>query len=370
MPKVKPEAGIDEVKAKVDLKDKATISSTAEEAKEAQSERSKLLDELLNLPDFKNITDEEAATMLGFFSKTMRSKGFPWEYKAVVNGKLKEIGDLEALFRLKRGETVYFFPKRVVTLNLTSSDLDKIGKVTSSKPIKDISQALKTGESVAKIDDPIGREVSDGNGIPVRNYAELKLLYQLFNPDSQIKLNEKQQKDKDLVKAVNTLKAFSKFVSEKFSSRYPWRFYSTSNSLVGKMANFFRAAKMKIIVGALLGAAFSGPLLVLAGLIGGAGLASMVGTGLLGATATGAAIGGAIGFKDGIREAKLGKEIGPIEGLKRLMRGQKVLFQQKKVHSAQFPVIGKVVWQTNYREPVTIKNPDELILLKDIYYGK
>ncbi len=352
----------DQVKLNSDT-DKSNIISKSQLSKLQPESKAQPdpLEKLLNSPDFRNISDEEAAKMLGYFSKTMRSKGFPWVYKAKINGKLKEISDLEVLFKLKRGETVYFYPKRIVNINLSGTDLEKLAKLSpESTALKNLSKALKDREGAAKLDEPIGREVSDGGAIPVKSYAELKLLYQLFNPSAKL------QTDSETAK---TLKAMTKFVVEKFGSKYPWRFYSAKASLKDKIEGFFRVAGKKILIGGLIGFAFSSPILILASLLSDIPLTETLGTGMLAATVIGAGIGTLYGLKDGLHEAKLGKEIGPIEALRRLMRGQNVKFQQKKVHSMTFPIVNKVVWQTNYRQPVTVKNADDLILLKDVYYG-
>ncbi|MCE1248430.1 MAG: hypothetical protein LWY06_17460 [Firmicutes bacterium] len=60
-----------------------------------------------DIPEYKNVTTEEAAKMIGYFTQIMEQKGFPWalyEPKTGIFGtkSKKAIGEFEALKRIKK----------------------------------------------------------------------------------------------------------------------------------------------------------------------------------------------------------------------------------------------------------------------------
>ena len=164
--------------------------------------------------------------------------------------------------------------------------------------------------------------------------------------------------------------ALSKFVSEKFSSKYPWKFYSIEKpTLKQRIGAFLRGAAPKALVGVLAALALAGLIGLVLGVFASGLIASeTLATAILSSAATGTIIGFSLGAKDGLKEANLGRDIGPVEALTKIMKGEGVKFQQKKVRTMSYPVIGKVIWQTNYREPIKIRNTKDLELLYNMYY--
>ena len=91
------------------------------------------IDVFLDSDEYKNISERDAAKMLGYFTQAMQNQGFPWKLqvssKEGLQGKLtgtKTLSDLEALRRLQKEEPVLFQPMRNLQLDLSSDSLGAI----------------------------------------------------------------------------------------------------------------------------------------------------------------------------------------------------------------------------------------------------
>ena len=96
------------------------------------------LDIHLDQPEYKNIQDLEAANMLGHFTQTMQNNGYPWKLLSadkLADGsfkKGKDISDMEALNRLRKGEGILLQPMRDLQLDLSSGSITAIAAAGSA----------------------------------------------------------------------------------------------------------------------------------------------------------------------------------------------------------------------------------------------
>ena len=310
-----------------------------------------------------NPTDEEAEKMLGFFVKTSRDKGFPWDIKAKINGKIQDINELQALELLKNNQEIILIPKRKKIVDLLAAkgqELTALGNISNLENLKKIGEGIQRGKDIIK-NTELKSEIKDGQAISIKNYKELKLLYSLFSENNEIisaqKLNE----------FVKTLKPF---ISEKYKSNYFLEFYDPKdNSVKTKLKTILRNLTKGGLIGSGIFTAFASPLILVGSLLVGMNLPS-IGLALL-ALAGAGFIGGSIwGTKKGLKESKLGKELGPIQTLKYLIQNKPFTIQQKTINQFNIPFLGNTTWKSNYKQPININTFDNLKTLKNIYYQK
>lgn len=171
------------------------------------------------------ITEEESAEMLGFFSRKLRNVGIGFIfYKKDEKGKLIEINELEALKRLKNNEEVLFQMTKFSNFNLSVSNLFAVGALVSPidvslmNNIKDLMDKSNISNSVT-IKNP-GKEVKTGIPFSIKNLQELRMIYQIFNPNSNIDPQNKAEK---------VAKLLSSFIPKTFGTPYNWKFFDSQN---------------------------------------------------------------------------------------------------------------------------------------------
>ncbi|MCD6310387.1 MAG: hypothetical protein J7M18_06700 [Candidatus Eremiobacteraeota bacterium] len=350
--------------AKIDTRDTVRLSSRAKKKvardrfnikkfwnKFFKDPRNYDMNEYLKAKPYQNITREEAAKMLGHFVQRMQNEGFPWRLsKPGKSGKPTPISDLEALYRLEKGEEVIFEPRKSVDISLNSGDLAYAGSLAT--PLAPVSTAARFSKKSKIEPGSAGIETKFGKEIVIDSFAELKILHKMFN------MSEKVDEGDKIGKAA---KEMSYFTRKAAKTSYPWRFYTTKEGTsTGKKIKMEmkRAIKSGVIfaaVGGLLGALIGGPI--------GASAGISLTIGLLGGAKAGALIGGGLGMIKGsvssIRDEK-GEEISAYEALKNLVEKKPVRFQEKKTHSVGIPFIKKYTWFTDYGKSNLVRDMDEL----------
>ncbi|MBI2266136.1 MAG: hypothetical protein HYU64_13340 [Armatimonadetes bacterium] len=264
---------------------------------------------------YQNISLTDAAKMTGYFTSKLLTAGTPWELKRDSDwfwGKPKtSISEMEALSRLEKGEEVIFQPKRVVSLNFSPDQLVAVATVAS--PLNPAKPLAEAGEKSKISADPEGVELDFGASIPIHNFRELKLLFEIYNPEAR-------PGDKDELGTLTN--KLSYFTQKARGTAYP------------KQALFLGA--VGAVVGAILGGPLTGSLLAA---VGGSLRAAQIGAGV------GAAFGAIRGASSTLRK---GKEINGFETLKRLLDEDPVMFQRMKIHGITLPFIGKWTWFTDH----------------------
>lgn len=301
-----------------------------------------------NSPEYKNISTDEAARMIGYFTQKMEAQGFPWKIYTTdkgILGNIKEIGDFQALQDLEKGKPVIFRPRRVIGLGFNPPRFKG----------KDVAGNESTGKVEVKQG---GMEIKFGVPVEIKDKKDLKLLYELYNPD--IKIDD--VKGKGIKAAARELAYFTKGA---MTGQYPWKMYKNEGFLqkVGRMA---KSAIKRGIFGAAIGGAIASLFSVPAMLLG-ASAAGPVGVMIgMGATGGAAALSGVIANRKG-------KEINAFEALSRLNEGKPVKFQEKKKReiglSIPFPIgiqLGSISFYGDHGEASEIKDLKELNLFHKI----
>ena len=302
-------------------------------------------------PDYKEITRDDAAKMIGYFTQQMEQQGFPWAvYKpgtGFVGGKDK-IGEFDALMRLEKGEPVIFKPKRVIGLGFNPPTFKA----------KDMTGTENAGKVDMKAG---GMEVSFGVPVEINSKAELKFLYELYNPD--IKIEDVQANE--MRSAARELAFFTKGT---MGGQYPWKMYK-NEGVLKKAWNMVKGGVKSAAVGAGIGAAitsiFTIPAIALGATAGPIGVAA------------GAGIGAIIGAFMGAKDNRRGTEINAFESLARLKDNKPVYFQEKKKReiglSIPFPIgikLGSLSSYSDHGEGSEIQNLKELKLFHQIQEQK
>jgi len=282
---------------------------------------------------YKNIELESAAEMLGYFTQKMEQKGFPWTLFKPGKGlkKRQKIGEYETLMRLKNGEPVVFQPRRILGLGISPPQFK--GKDITGKEAKG-KMEFKTG----------GVEKNFGEGVRIDNFAELKFLYELYNPDAQVDMAKAGEKTK-------AAKMLSFFTSKTLGSQYPWKLYKPRKGIIKKAWGVLKSITKAGFIGTFVGA-----------------MASLMAGGLV-SVCTGALIGAGLGAAKAIYNARQGQEINAFEALYRLSKKNKVIFQEKKKHeigiSLPFPIglsLGSISFYMNHGKGSEVENIDDLEL--------
>ncbi len=301
--------------------------------------------------------------MLGFFVKTSRDNGFPWDIKAKINGKLQDINELQALELLKNNQEIILIPKRKKIVDLLASkgqELTALGNISNLENLKKIGEGIQRGKDIIK-NTELKSEIKDGQAISIKNYKELKLLYSLFSENNEIISSQK------LNEFVKTLKPF---ISEKYKSNYFWEFYDPKdNSVKTKLKTILKNLAKGGLIGSGIFTAFASPLILVGSLLVGMNLPS-IGLALLALAGSGFISGSIWGTKKGLKESKLGKELGPIQTLIYLIQNKPFTIQQKTINQFNIPFLGNTTWKSNYKQPININTFNNLKTLKNIYYQK
>ena len=305
----------------------------------------------LDSPEYQNVKDLEAANMLGHFTQTMQNNGYPWKMHAartLEDGSFKKgeaVSDLEALQRLKKGEPVLMQPMRDLQLDLSSGSITAIaaaGSVASTNmaglsKVADYSTKSKVSAGSQ------GLSVKFGEPMVVENFAQLKLLHQMYDASEKIKPTSETAK---------VARQFSYFTEKTVSSAYPWRFYQKDDS-----NTFLRVAK-HTAKGTLTGAAVGGALAGAFGAVMALGFRDW--SYFTGAAAVGAAIGGASGGYESARTSLKGTPVNAVEALEKVLNNEEVIFQESRARSINVPIMGKISWFSDQGKGSKVSNPDEL----------
>jgi hypothetical protein len=200
-------------------------------------------------------------------------------------------------------------------------------------------------------------ETSFGVPIEIKNKAELKFLYELYNPEAKAK----DAAAGSFKEAAGEL-AF--FTTGTMAGQHPWKLYKDE----GQMKNFLRMTAGAVKsggIGAAIGMAalsiFSLPALAVLPIGGTIGIA------------TGAAIGGTIGAIKGAFSRRKGVEINAFEALARLSNNEPVNFQEKKKReigiSIPFPVnvqLGSLSFYSDHGEGSVLSDFKDLKLFHEM----
>lgn len=299
--------------------------------------------------EYKNITDRQAGQMLGYFTQKMKDLGFPWRLKTAedVKGVQKmrgAISELEAMDRLKKGQPVFLEPMRNLNLSINADSLGALaaagtlGGATALDGVSKVAAFAKDG----KVGANNGVELKHGAPILVSSYAELKLVFQMYNPDD--KVSEKNP----VAKSAHQLSSFTK----KMGTSYPWRFYKKAddNTLMRVARSSARAGFSGALVGAALGTMIGGPIGLFTG-----------NWSILKIMATyGGMIGGGYAALDAGRVAAKGEPINVVEALERINQGQEVVLQETVMRSVTVPFLGNVAWFTDRGKGSSVASPGTL----------
>ncbi|MCS7244252.1 MAG: hypothetical protein RMJ36_05925 [Candidatus Calescibacterium sp.] len=92
-----------------------------------------------------------------------------------------------------------------------------------------------------------GRETKVGSPFIIKNFQELKIIHQVFNPNSKINPENQIQKAAQLL---------SNFISKTFGAPYNWKSYDSENKTTLKeklLKSLLKGIKFGIIIGAVFG---------------------------------------------------------------------------------------------------------------------
>lgn len=309
------------------------------------------LDIHLDGDEYKNFKPNEGASMLGYFTQTLQDAGFPWKVHAATeksDGTFKrgsEMSEMDAIKNLKAGKPVMLQPMRNLQLDLSSGSIGALaaagsisgGEMASVNKVAAFSKDAKVSGGNQ------GLELRFGEPVVISSMGELKLLFQMYNP------NEKIKGKSDTAEAAHHL---SYFTAKTAGSAYPWRFFvKDEGSPVGRVA---KALVKQTATGALVGGAAGALLGAPIGIFARdwkfvAGVATVV-----------AGIGGLRGAFDAVRTASKGKPINAVDALQRVLNNQDVVFQETHARSIGVPILGSVSWFSDHGKGSTISSPEEL----------
>lgn len=302
---------------------------------------------------YKSVPLEEASRMLGYFTQGLKYVGLPWHLERETPGLLGrrvQLSQLEAIEALGKGETVILQPMRFVDLNPDAlKPLALLG--TPLAPFAGTAATVEMKKFEGKAT-PDGMEIKNGKGIPLHNLGELKLLYELYNPQAEIK--EKNQFGETATKLAS-------FVQKSWASQYPWHFHSTTRTsfcagVKKVLASGMKSALIGGIVGGIVGAVLGGP-------VGGAlGLK----IGLFSGVETGAILAGLYSTLKEVPTARRGEQLTPFETIQDLMTGKPVLFQEKKLRRIDLLFFGGISYYNDYGKGSIVKSLDDLKTLHAI----
>jgi len=330
-------------------------------AEQSEEEANSILDrfrpqyEKLNIhldsPEYKGIEELEAANMLGHFTQTMQNGGYPWKLREAVpkgDGNFKageKVSDMEALSRLKKGEPLLLQPLRDLQLDLSSDSITAIAAAGSvgSTDLGGLSKVASYSKNSKVSAGNQGFSVKFGEPVVIENFAQLKLLHQMYDPADKI------EGKSETAKAAHQ---FSYFTQKTVSSAFPWRFYVKDDS-----NPFLRVAKHTAL-GTAKGAAVGG---VIAGAFGGLmALGFQDWSYLAGAATIGAGIGGVSGGYEAARTSLKGTPVSSVEALEHVLNDQNVVFQESRARSIKVPMLGQISWFSDQGKGSVISDVDQL----------
>ncbi len=302
--------------------------------------------------EYQNIPDLSAAKMLGHFTQTMQNQGYPWRiHSAMADGdkgfrRGESLSDMEALNHLRKGEPILMQPMRDLQLDLSSGSFTAIAaagtaagtQLTGLGTVADLSKSTQVSAGSQ------GISLKFGEPLVVNNFAELKLINQLYDSEQKVDAASSQT-----AKAAHQ---FSYFTQKTVGSAYPWRFYAKDEGSVA--ARVAKATAKGILTGAAVGGAVGGGLGALLAL----GFRNS--TYLAGAAAIGAALGAIRGGYDSAQTSLKGTPLNAVEALDNVLEGKEVVFQESRARSIGLPIVGKIAWFADHGKGSSINSVDEL----------
>ena len=309
-------------------------------------------DYLAQDPYFQNISDEDTAKYLGFFTQLQQHAGLPWHpYKPAEGDQPRQaVSDIEAYKRLASGQPIELEPKRVVNLNLSATQFQGLAALTS--PISGAATVAANAANANLGTKGITRESNAGPPVIIPDKAHLKLLYELHSGE------QPTGQTGPLAAAAHDL---SYFTATAKSTNYPWSFHETNRSLGTVLKNSLKSMlKEGWMVGVGLGVAgllLGGPIGSLLGFKLAAVHAMLVGAEL--GAAAGAAGGGIHALMRTLK-TKNGSEMDEFQALDHLLHDKPVAFQEQRVSTFELPFYGAASWKTDYGEPNIVHDPKEL----------
>ena len=310
------------------------------------------LDVHLDQPEYKDINELEAANMLGHFTQTMQNAGYPWRLQAAESTdkggykKGEKISDFEALNRLKKGQAVLMQPMHDLQLDLSAGPFTAIAAASSvaATDTTGLTKVANYSKNAQVNAGSQGVSLKFGEPIIVEDFAQLKLLHQMYDPTDKI------EGKSETAKAAHQ---FSYFTQKAVTSAFPWRFYvkDGSNTLLRVGKRTLTGTGGGALVGGIVGGVFGGLL----------GLAmGDVGTYALGGAAVGGTGGALKGGYDGLRTSLKGTPINAVEALENVLNDKEVYFQESRARSINVPIVGKISWFTDNGKASSINDPEQL----------
>ena len=305
----------------------------------------------LDQPEYQNVDHLSAAKMLGHFTQKMQNQGYPWKIHQATAGsdgsfkKGEALSDLEAFKSLENGQPLLLQPMRDLQLDLSSGSITALAaagslggaEVTSLGNVANYSKTTQVNAGSQ------GISVKFGEPLVITNFAELKLLNQMYDSDQKI------EGQSDTAKVAHQL---SYFTQKTVGSAYPWRFFVKDDSNVALRVT--KAATKGVSTGGALGA-------VVGGAIGG-----LLALGfrnfdyLLGAAVTGAALGAARGGYDAVHTSLKGTPVNAVDALKGVLGRKEVVFQETRARSIGLPIVGKISWFSDHGKGSGVSSPEDL----------
>lgn len=309
------------------------------------------LDIHLDQPEYQNIQDLEAANMLGHFTQTMQNNGYPWKLLSadkLADGSFKkgeDISDMEALNRLRKGDGILLQPMRDLQLDLSSGSITAIAAAgtVASTDMTGLNKVATYSKNAKVSGGSQGLSVKFGEPVAIENYAQLRLLHQMYDPAEKIEGKSETAK---------TAHQFSYFTQKTVGSAFPWRFYVKDDS-----NTFLRVAK-HTTKGAFTGAALGGAVAGAFGAVLALGFRDW--SYLTGAAAIGAGLGGISGGYENARTSLKGTPVNSVEALENVLSDKEVIFQESRARSVNVPILGKISWFSDQGKGSTIDSPESL----------
>lgn len=303
-------------------------------------------------PRFQGISRDEAAVLLSRFVEEGVQIGWPWRLQKPGWGPafFREIGVMEALDRLDTGQAVGFQPQRLVAFGLSAEKLINLA-YTLKKLVQVIPPEFgETPPSLAR-PEPTGLRLNLGGAMVVSDFADLKILFELFTPWQWQDLPPTTDPTERIARQL------SRFVTAHYTSAYPWSVHESATESLRlqpdrvvwhMVSGGLQAAGWGTVVGlgAVAAAAFAGIALSVSAaqvVAGGAGL--FLGNHWL------------RGLWRVFRE-RTGLPLTPLEAFGRLAEGGFVLFQRRR--AVGIPILKGVAWFGDTGRPERIDGPGGL----------
>lgn len=134
-------------------------------------------------PRFQGIVRKDAAGLLSRFVEEGLQMGFPFRLQVPgwLPARMREIGAMQALDRLEQGLPVEFQPQRLVAFGLSPEKLLNLFHTARvGVPLTMPDMGATPPEPTQP--EPTGWQLNLGGAMVVSDFAELKILYELFTP--------------------------------------------------------------------------------------------------------------------------------------------------------------------------------------------